>query len=189
MINENYDIFADFLASRARFRLCGTGLVLLSAKDSYSYLFEVLLPGTISCKFRVVGDDMTDERFFRMIENIREFITFDYLESGLMTATAAEHFLSLPGQVEFLDEKERPILQYRLAIISAQNIFGTKNIHAAKYINEDSLMLYTREGRFSILVRDFKYSLKETLSLMSHYMRKPIRKRYDIEICKKKKSK
>ena len=52
---------------------------------------------------------------------------------------------------------------------------------------EDSLVLHTREGRFTVRTRDFKFSLKETLSQMSHYMRKPIRKRYNKEICKEKK--
>ena len=89
--------------------------------------------------------------------------------------------------MEFLDEEERPVLEYRLAIISAQDVFGSRNIRKAEFVNEDSLVLHTREGRFTVRTRDFKFSLKETLSQMSHYMRKPIRKRYNKEICKEKK--
>lgn len=185
---ENYDIFADYLTSRATSLLSGTGITLFSAKDSYSYVFEALLPGRIRCRFRMVDDNMADERFFRMIEDIKEFFLTDYLESGLGTSIAANHFLTLPGDVIFLDEKERPVLQYRLAMISAQDIFGSRNIRKAEFINEGSLVLHTREGRFTIRTRDFKSSLKETLSQMSHYMRKPIRKRYNKEICKEKKS-
>ena len=89
--------------------------------------------------------------------------------------------------MEFLNEEERPVLEYRLAIISAQDVFGSRNIRKAEFVNEDSLVLHTREGRFTVRTKDFKFSLKETLSQMSHYMRKPIRKRYNKEICKEKK--
>ena len=187
MISKNYDIFADYITTIAQGQLFGTGIILSFAKDNYSYLFEALLPERICCRFRIIKDEMTDERFFHMIEDIKEFFLTDYLESGLGTSTDARHFLSLPGDVEFLNEEERPVLEYRLAIISAQDVFGSRNIRKAEFVNEDSLVLYTREGRFTVRTRDFKFSLKETLSQMSHYMRKPIRKRYNKEICKEKK--
>ena len=186
MISKNYDIFADYITTIAQGQLFGTGIILSFAKDNYSYLFEALLPERLCCRFRIIKDKMTEERFFRMIEDIKEFFLTDYLESSLKTSTAARHFLSLPGDVEFLEE-ERPVLEYRLAIISAQDVFGSRNIKKAECVNEDSLVLHTREGRFTVRTRDFKFSLKETLSQMSHYMRKPIRKRYNKEICKEKK--
>lgn len=188
MTSKDYDIFADYITTIAQGQLCGTGIILSSAMDNHSYLFEALLPERLCCRFRIIKDEMTGERFFKMMEDIREFMVNDYLEGNLMTAVASRHFLNLPGDVIFLDEKERSVLQYFLTIISAQDVFGSRNIRKAEYVNEDSLVLHTREGRFTVRTRDFKFSLRETLSQMSHYMRKPIRQRYNIEICKEKKS-
>lgn len=177
---------SDYFVSLIRLSLADTPLVALSACDNVGFMFSVELPWKVRCSFRIMDNTDIQGRLLETVNRIRVFILEDYLESNLMTVESSTRFLNLPGNVEFLDEEEKYSLMFRLAIISAQERFGSKNIFSAEFISDKTLVFHTREGQFSVRIDDFKYNLKDTLENMSHYMRKPIRKRYDKECNEKK---
>lgn len=179
--------FLLYLTNIARQQLPGTPLLLKSACDEAGFMFSVELFGKLRCSFRILSCACSQNRLLDSIGKVRDFIIEDYLEARMMTVDSAERFLNLPGKIEFFDDEEKYALIHRVAMISAQERFGRKNVYNAEFISEKTLVFHTREGQFTMRIDDVKNNLKDTLELMSHYMRKPIRKRYDRE-CNEKKS-
>ena len=186
-MKEKPDVVDELLETFVELSLDNTPLVSECLWDVGGCIFIITLPGEMSCRFRIMDDREMVDRTMDAVSAFRAFLMDDYMESMLMTVGAARRFLALPGDVQFLNGEKRHVQQHRLALITAQDIFGPKNVRGADYINPDTLSLHTREGDFHVNVNEFKYSLQETLGIMSCFMRKPIRKRYDKE-CEKKKS-
>lgn len=175
------DAVDELLKSLLELSLYNTPLEFEFQRDAGGYIFIITLPGEMSCRFRILDDCSAVDRAMEAVGAVRTFLLYDYSEAMLMTAEAARRFLSLPGDVQFLNEDERHVQQHRLSLIAAQDIFGASNVRGADYLTPDTLSLHTREGDFHVNVNRFKYSLQDTLNIMSRFMRKPLRKRYDKE--------
>ncbi|MCQ2272983.1 MAG: hypothetical protein MJZ72_09420 [Bacteroidales bacterium] len=180
------DFFGEYISAVIQLSLKDTPLVINSASDKGSLIFSLELPGKVRCSVRVISNELAQDRTLSSIESFKNFILEDYSEARMMTVDSALRFLELPGRIEFLDEEENYQMMYRIAIIAAQEIFGQRNIYGAEFISEKSLIFHTREGQFRVRVDDFKYNLRDTIETMKHYMRKPIRKRYDKECNEKR---
>lgn len=149
-------------------------------------MINIELPYVIRVSFPLEACDWMLVTAIELSMKIMEFINHCYSEERMMTEGCIEKFLALPVKIEFISDADMH-LYLRVAMIAAESRFGKSKIIKGIFINDSTIVLITRAGRFYVHIRDFRKNLLKSLENMGHFMRKPLRKKFD-KICEEKKS-
>lgn len=130
-----------------------------------------------STSLRIDYDDSWEEKLQQMALSCAAFLEA-YMTEGVYEDKTLAMLEQLPGDVLLL-MKDTMDFCYRVARIRFEKIFPPKFLRDVR-LYEEKLVMDTRAGQYLVPYCNFIKNLDAAIARMGKYMRRPLRKRYNI---------